>query len=369
MAGHRRRAIGLGIRDLIRYSDASVDGRSTMITRTLGTHGPTVSALGLGCMGMSDFYGPTDDAESLATIAAAVEAGVTLLDTGDFYGMGHNEEVLRRALQGTDRSRVILSVKFGALRGPDGSFLGVDGRPAAVKNFLAYSLKRLGTDYIDIYRPARVDPAVPIEETAGAVADLVRAGYVRYLGLSEVSANTVRRAHAILPVVDLQIEYSLFSRSLEAAILPALRALGVGITAYGVLSRGLLSDSALKGGSRGGFRSHLPRFSGENLQRNLRLVEAVRAIAARKGASVAQLAIAWVLGRGHDIVPLVGARRVARLEEALAALSIELSSADLASLNVAVPDGEVAGDRYAPAQMAMLDSEAQRVAPATSTKS
>jgi aryl-alcohol dehydrogenase-like predicted oxidoreductase len=308
-------------------------------------------------MGMSDFYGSARDAESLATIAAAIDAGVTLLDTGDFYGMGHNESLLRQALQGSLRSRVTLSVKFGALRGPDGAFLGVDGRPAAVKNFLAYSLRRLGTDYIDIYRPARVDPAVPIEDTAGAVADLVRAGYVRYFGLSEASAETVRRAHAILPVVDLQMEYSLFSRSIEATILPALRMLGIGVTAYGVLSRGLLSDSALRGGSRDGFRPHLPRFSGENLQQNLRLVEAVRVIAARKGATVAQLAIAWVLSRGEDIVPLVGARSIARLEEAMSAFTLELSSDDLAALDTAVPVGEVAGQRYAPEQMDMLDSE------------
>jgi aryl-alcohol dehydrogenase-like predicted oxidoreductase len=319
-------------------------------------------------MGMSDFYGPANDAESLATIAAAIDAGVTLLDTGDFYGMGHNESVLRQALQGSTRSRVTLSVKFGALRGPDGAFLGVDGRPAAVKNFLAYSLRRLGTDYIDIYRPARVDPAVPIEETAGAVADLVRAGYVRHFGLSEASTETVRRAHAVLPVVDLQMEYSLFSRSIEAAILPALRSLGIGVTAYGVLSRGLLSDSALSGGSCGGFRSHLPRFSGENLQQNLRLVEAVRVIAERKGASVAQLAIAWVLSRGEDIVPLVGARSVARLHEAMSAFSLELSSADLAALDIAVPDGEVAGQRYAPSQMVMLDSEQPQVPRAAQTR-
>jgi aryl-alcohol dehydrogenase-like predicted oxidoreductase len=328
-----------------------------MKSRKLGLAGPEVSALGLGCMGMSDFYGAADEKESLATLHASLEAGITLLDTGDFYGMGHNELLLREALKGTNRDRVLLSVKFGALRGPQGTFLGVDGRPAAVKNFIAYSLKRLGTDHIDIYRPARVDPKVPIEETVGAVADLIRAGYVRYLGLSEASAATVRRAHAVHPVADLQIEYSLMSRAVESEILPTLRELRIGMTAYGVLSRGLISEGALKGESRSGFRPNFPRFQGENLKRNLELVEALRILAAARGVTVAQLAIAWVLTRGEEIVPLVGARRRDRLGEALGSLELSLTSPELSRIEAAVPAEAVAGDRYMAEQMAALDSE------------
>jgi len=308
-------------------------------------------------MGMSDFYGPADEQESRATIAAALDAGITLLDTGDFYGVGHNELLLRDALRGRSRAQVVVSVKFGVLRGPDGAFLGVDGRPQFVKTSLAYSLKRLGTDYIDIYRPARVDPSVPIEETVGAMTELVKAGYVRHIGLSEASAATVRRAHAVHPVADLQIEYSLLSRDVETDILPTLRELRVGMTAYGVLSRGLLSDGALKGQSAGGFRAILPRFQGENLKRNLTLVEALRAIAAEKGTTVSQLALAWASSRGVDIVPLVGARRRERLQEALAALTLELSAEDLARIERAVPPTAVAGHRYPADQMAILDSE------------
>lgn len=328
-----------------------------MQTRRLGTSGPVVSAMGLGLMGMSDFYGPADRAESIATIHAALDAGITLLDTGDFYGMGHNELLLAEALRGYPRDRVVLSVKFGALRDPTGAFVGVDGRPAAVKTFLAYSLRRLGTDYVDIYRPARVDPQVPIEETVGAIADLIRAGYVRHLGLSEASAATVRRVHQVYPVADLQIEYSLLSRGIEAEILPTLRELGIGLTAYGVLSRGLISTGALRGESASGFRAHLPRFQGENLARNLALVEALATIAEAKQISVAQLAIAWVLSRGSGIVPLIGARRRDRLREALGALDLSLSETDVSTIEAAVPPGAVAGSRYARDQMAILDSE------------
>ena len=330
-----------------------------MIGRTLGAAGLRVSGLGLGCMGMSDLYGPADEEESIATIRAALDAGITLFDTGDYYGHGHNELLLGAALRGVPRERFVVSVKFGALRDPGGAWLGIDTRPAAVKNAIGYTLKRLALDHIDIYRPGRLDPAVPIEETVGAIAELIRAGYVRYLGLSEVGAETVRRANAVHPVLDLQIEYSLISRGIEATILPAARALGVGITAYGVLSRGLLGghwarDRALP---KGDIRNHLPRFSGDNLGRNLELVETLRMLAQAKGATAAQLAIAWVLARGPDIVPLVGARRRDRLTEALGALEIALTSDDIARLESAVPAGAAAGTRYDARQMGILDSE------------
>ena len=335
-----------------------------MITRQLGTNGPRVGALGLGCMGMSDLYGPADRAESIATIHAALDAGVTLLDTGDFYGMGHNEMLIREALAGRSREGVVLSVKFGALRGPAGEWLGIDGRPAAVKSSLAYTLRRLGTDHVDVYRIARVDPAVPIEDTVGAIAELVQAGYVRHVGLSEAGAETVRRAHAVHPVADLQIEYSLLSRGVEDSILPACRELGIGVTAYGVLSRGLLGGrwSRATATGPGDFRAHLPRFTGENLDRNLALVDALRAVAGEKGVTVAQLAVAWVLSRGGDVVPLVGARTRERLAESHGALEIGLDADDLARIERAVPAGAAAGDRYQPAQMTHLDSEAPAAA-------
>ena len=328
-------------------------------TRTLGSTGPRTAPIGLGLMGMSDLYGPADDAESIATIQAALDAGVTLLDTGDFYGMGHNEMLLRDAIRGRRRENAQISVKFGALRDARGGWNGVDTRPAAVKNFLAYSLRRLGTDYIDIYRPARLDPAIPVEETMGALAELVQQGLIRHIGLSEVGAETLRRANAVHPVSDLQIEYSLISRGIERDILPTARELGIGITAYGVLSRGLVSGHWTAAGieSQRDFRAHLPRFSGDNLQRNLELVERLRAIADRSGATVAQLAIAWVLSRGEDIVPLVGARRRERLAESLGAAELVLSDADLAEIEAAVPADAAAGTRYDAGQMAWLDSE------------
>jgi aryl-alcohol dehydrogenase-like predicted oxidoreductase len=324
-----------------------------MLTRQLGSTGPTVSALGLGCMGMSDFYGPADRAESIATIHAALDAGITLLDTGDFYGMGHNELLIREALQGRDRDAVTISVKFGALRDPDKGWAGYDGRPAAVKNFLAYSLNRLGIDHIDIYRLARTDPNVPIEETVGAIAELIEAGYVRHIGLSESSADTIRAAAATHPISDLQIEYSLLSRAIEDEILPATRELGIGTTAYGVLSRGLLSGHWSKDRDVSGkdFRGMSPRFQGENLDHNLKLVEALRETAKEAGATPAQAAIAWALSRGEDIVPLVGARRRERLDEALKSLDLQL---DLDRIEAAIPAGSAAGDRYPAAQMAHL---------------
>ena len=329
-----------------------------MELRPLGKSGPQVSALGLGCMGMSGMYGPADRRESIATVHAALDAGITLLDTGDFYGMGHNELLLAEALAGLPRERFQVSVKFGAQRDPAGRWLGYDARPAAVKTALAYSLQRLRLDYIDIYRPARLDPQVPIEDTVGAVADMVAAGYVRHIGLSEVGAATVRRAAAVHPICDLQIEYSLMSRGIEAAILPEVRELGIAVTAYGVLSRGLISGHWRNAArAPGDWRAHGPRFIGENLERNLALVEALRALAREREVSVAQLAIAWVAAQGADISPLVGARRREQLTEALGALAIRLSAQDPAAIERAVPKGAAAGERYAPAQMASLDSE------------
>jgi aryl-alcohol dehydrogenase-like predicted oxidoreductase len=332
-----------------------------MRTRTLGAAGPTVSAIGLGCMGMSALYGKADDAESIATIHAALDAGINLLDTGDFYAMGLNELLIRDALRSRagSREQAVISVKFGALRDAGGGWSGYDGRPAAVKNFLAYSLNRLGTDHVDIYRIARVDPGVPVEETVGAIAEEVQAGRVRHIGLSEVGADTLRRAAATAPISDLQIEYSLFSRGIEDAILPAARELGIGVTAYGVLSRGLLSGHWNKERSTDAsdFRTRSPRFSGDNLDRNLALVEALREVAQGKGITVAQAAIAWVLSRGEDIVPLVGARRRDRLTESLGAVDVTLDEAELAAIERAVPAGAAAGPRYDAGQMVHLDSE------------
>lgn len=327
-----------------------------MQRRTLGNTGPAVSALGLGAMGMSGAYGEADRAESIATVHAALDAGVTLIDTGDFYAMGHNELLLAEALRGQDRDSYQLSVKFGMLRGPGPEFGGQDCRPAAVKNFLAYSLTRLGTDHIDIYRPARLDPDVPIEETVGAVKEMIDAGYVRHLGLSEVDAATIRRAHAVHPVADLQMEYSLISRAVEADVLPALRELGIGLTAYGVLSRGLISGhwSAGHAAGPGDARAASPRFADGNVEHNLTLVEALRRVADAKGCTVAQLAIAWVAAQGEDIVPLVGARTRERLAEALPAMELRLSPEDLAEIEKAVPAGAARGDRYPPAAMSVL---------------
>ena len=325
-----------------------------MKTRKLGAAGPAVSEIGLGCMGMSGPYGAADDRESIATIHEAIESGITLLDTGDFYGMGSNEMLISRAVEGR-RDKVLLSVKFGAMRGPDGAWVGVDARPTAVKNFLSYSLKRLGVDHIDIYRPSRLDPAVPIEETVGAIAEMVKAGWVRHAGLSEMNAETVRRAQTVHPVADLQIEYSLVSRGIEAGILPALRGMGVGVTAYGVLSRGLLSGSEVTG--KGDWRGRFPRFASENAEQNGKLVEALNRVAAQHGVTASQLAIAWVLHQGADIVPVIGARTRKQLREAMAALDVKLSAEELKRIEQAVPAERVAGTRYEAGQMAVLDSE------------
>jgi len=329
-----------------------------MEKRKLGTTGPSVSVIGLGCMGMSDFYGPADRSESIATIHAALDAGVMLLDTGDFYGMGHNEMLIGEALAGRNRDQVQISVKFGALRTPDKKWLGYDSRPAAIWNFLSYSLQRLGVDHIDIYRPARLDPDVPIEDTIGAMADMVKAGYIKHIGLSEVGSDTIRRAHAVHPISDLQIEYSLISRGIESDILKTCRELGIGVTAYGVLSRGLISGHWSKARTGGqDFRGMSPRFSGGNLDANLALVEKLRAIAAEIGASPAQVAIAWVAAQGNDIVPLVGARRRDRLNEALGALDVKLTDEHLAALNAAFPPGIASGERYPQSQLVHMDSE------------
>jgi aryl-alcohol dehydrogenase-like predicted oxidoreductase len=331
---------------------------SRFASRRLGATGPEAFPLGLGAMGMSALYGPADRDESIATVHAALDAGINLIDTGDFYGMGDNELLLHDALRGVDRDRYLLSVKFGAQRDPAGAFIGFDASPAALKTALSYSLRRLGVDHIDVYRPARLDPNVPIEETVGAIAEMVKAGYVRHIGLSEIGADTLRRAASVHAISDLQIEYSLISRGVEGSILPAARELGIGVTAYGVLSRGLISGHWSKDRSgEGDFRSHSPRFQGDNLDHNLALVETLRAIAERKGVTVAQLAIAWVAGQGTDIVPLVGARRRDRLAESLGSLAVTLTAEDLAEIEKAVPAGAAAGDRYDAGQMAHLDSE------------
>ncbi|MBQ1023495.1 aldo/keto reductase [Micromonospora sp. C95] len=334
---------------------------TTIERRTLGTTGPTVSALGLGAMGMSDLYGPADEAESLATLHAALDAGINLIDTGDFYGSGHNEMLIGRALKERSREDVVLSVKFGSRRTPDGAFQPVpyDVSGPAVKDRLAYSLRRLGTDYIDIYRPSRLNPQIPVEETIGALREMQEAGWIRHIGLSEVGSETIRRAAAVAPISDLQIEYSLLSRGPETSILPTLRELGIGLTAYGVLSRGLLSghwqaDRQLTGTD---FRAGSPRFQGENLQANLRLVDALGRVAKRLGATTSQVAIAWVAAQGADVVPLVGARRRTRLTESLAAADLTLDQALLDEIEQAVPHGSAAGERYAAPMMALLDSE------------
>jgi len=329
-----------------------------MRTIPLGRHGPQVSRLGLGCMAMSGMYGPADRGEAIATIHAALDAGITLFDTGDFYGMGHNELLIGEALRGVPRDDYLLSVKFGALRDAGGGWAGSDARPAAVKNFLAYTLQRLGVDHIDIYRPARLDPNVPIEDTVGAMAECVAAGWVRYVGLSEVGPETLRRASAVHPICDLQIEYALTTRNIERAVLPACRELGIALTVYGVFSRGLLTGGWRPGEqARGDFRTHAPRFQGEAGKRNLAVAERLAEIAASMGLSAGQLALAWVLAQGDDIVPLVGARRPSRVTEAVEALAARLTSEQIAELEAAIPPDAITGERYAAAQMAHLDSE------------
>jgi aryl-alcohol dehydrogenase-like predicted oxidoreductase len=330
----------------------------TASERKLGVVGPTVFPIGLGCMGMSGMYGPTDDAESIRAIHAAIAGGVTLIDTGDFYGMGHNEMLIGRALRELSpsvREKLVLSVKFGAMRTPNGAWGGFDGRPAAVKNFLAYSLNRLGVKHIDIYRPARLDDKIPIEDTIGAVAEMIRQGFVRQAALSEVGVETARRAQAVTPITDVQLEYGLATRGMEAKVLPGLRELGIGTTAYGVLSRGLLSGS--KPADKGDFRRFLPRYTGANYEKNATLVEALASVAAERGVTPSQMAIAWVLTRGEDIVPVLGSRTVKQVQEALGALELKLSDEELVRLETAVPANEIAGTRYDKQAMTHLDSE------------
>ncbi len=328
-----------------------------MQTTTLGRGGPRVSRVGLGLMGMSGTYGAAEDKESVETIHAAIDAGITLLDTGDFYGMGHNEMLLREALRGIARDKVFIQVKFGSQRDPGGAFIGHDTSPVMVKSSLAYSLQRLGTDYVDLYQPARLDSRVPIEETVGAIAEMIQAGYVRYIGLSEMGPETIRRAAAVAPIQELQIEYSLMSRGIEAAILPAVRDLGISVTAYGVLSRGLLNRDTARRPGPGDIRGRMPRFSPGNLERNMELLTALERIAGDRGVTTAQLAFAWVLSRGEDIIPLIGTKRRDRLRETLGALDITLTPAEVAAIEAAVPPGQVAGDRYDTPQMGALDSE------------
>jgi len=324
---------------------------------TLGRGGPEVSRVGLGLMGMSGIYGAADDQESIATIHAALDAGINLLDTGDFYGMGHNEMLLREALRIVPRDRVFIQVKFGGQRDPSGAFVGHDVSPAMVKSSLAYSLQRLGTDYIDLYQPARLDPRVPIEDTVGAIAEMIDAGYVRYAGLSEMGPDTIRRAAAVVPIQELQIEYSLVSRGIEERILPTVRELGISVTAYGVMSRGLLNRDTARPSGPGDARGRFPRFSAGNLERNLELLSALERIAEDRGVTTAQLAFAWVLAQGDDIIPLIGTKRRDRLQETLGALDITLTADELTAIEQAVPASAVAGDRYDSPQMAALDSE------------
>jgi pyridoxine 4-dehydrogenase len=329
-----------------------------MHMRSLGKTGPQASAIGLGCMGMSGAYGPSDRADGIAAIHAALDGGLTLIDTGDFYGMGHNERLIAEALKGRPRDDYQLSVKFGALRAPDGSWVGFDGRPEAVKTFLAYSLDRLGVDHIDVYRPARLDPDVPIEETVGAIKEMIDKGYVRHIGLSEVGSATIRRAAAVHPIADLQIEYSLISRGIEDDILATCRELGIAITAYGVLSRGLMSGYyGRQATGQGDWRAVSPRFREGNVGANLQLVDQLRTIAEARDVTVAQIAIAWVLAQGTDIVPVIGARRPDHVASALGALDVTLSDADLAAIERAVPKGAAQGERYPEHGMATLDSE------------
>jgi aryl-alcohol dehydrogenase-like predicted oxidoreductase len=328
-----------------------------MEMRTLGRIGPRVSAMGLGCMRMSSLVGTQSntDEDSIATIRAALEAGINFLDTGDFYGMGHNELLVGQAIKGF-RDRALISVKFGLLRSPSGQMLGIDVRPNAVKNFAAYSLQRLGVDVIDIYQPGRIDPNVPVEETVGAIADLIKEGKVRYLGLSETGVENIRKAHKVHPVTALEIEYSLGTRFIEQEILPAVRELGIGLVAYGVVGQGLLTGSVGNDLPTTDLRRQFPKFNQDNLPKNLEKASFLGSMARRKNCTAAQLAIAWVLSKGKDIVPIVGMSRSARLTENLRAFDVTLTEDELDDLDRAFPLGAIKGDRY-PASIKQLSAQ------------
>lgn len=331
-----------------------------MKTRNLGTQGPTVSALGLGLMGMTDFYAGGDVQQGVSIVQRALDAGVTLLDTGDFYGMGSNERLLQRALDTPERrERAFVQVKFGANRGPDGQFLGFDLRPNTILTSLAYSLKRLHLETIDLYQPARIDPSVPIEDVVGTLAQSVERGWIRHIGLSEVSAETLERAAKVHPITAVQREYSLIERSAEATLIPTLERHGAGLTAYGVLSRGLLAGRIRSEADLGegfDYRKHLPRFSGENLSQNLKLVDALVWQAEARGVTPSQLAIAWSLHKSPVVVPVIGARKPHHLDDALAAAAIELSVDEVAELEAALPATAVAGTRYDAFGMTIVDA-------------
>lgn len=329
-----------------------------MKNRKLGTNGPFVSAIGLGCMGMSGVYGQSDDAASIATIERALELGHNFLDTADFYRTGHNEEVIGKAIKGK-RDKAFLSVKTGMMLapGPNGSMTigAVNGHPDYIRNAVLYSLQRLKTDHIDLYTPARVDPDVPVEETIGALADLVQKGVIRYIGLSEAAPVTIRKAAAVHPITALQIEYSLWSRDIEAEVLPTIRELGIGLVAYSPLSRGFLSGGIRTPEDLKDNRVHMPRFQGENFYKNLELVEKIKALAAEKNCTPSQLSLAWVLARGEDIIVIPGTKRITYLEENIAAENVQLTQHDLESIDAIMPAGIVSGTRYPEMFMKLLN--------------